>query len=74
MMAITYFTGKVRPEVHSASGRIWVDWVDAANEMAWTRHDSQGQWEPARYEPYSSTEEREYLVRGAIRLKAIQDP
>ena len=74
VMAITYFTGKVRPEVHSASGRIWVDWIDAAGEMAWTRHDSQGQWEPARYEPNSSAQEREYLVRGAIRLKAIQDP
>lgn len=72
VVAITHNGDEVRPEVHSHSGRIWVDWIDSDAEMGWTRKDLQGQWEPLQYEPYLSIEERDYLVRGGIRMQAIE--
>ena len=72
IVAVTTHAGNVRPEVHSQAGRIWIDWIDASDEMAWTRKDSQGQWEPLRYETFESVEQREFHVRGAIRMQAIQ--
>lgn len=71
---ISYFTDKNWPEIHSASGRLWIDWVDSAGAVAWTRQNPQGQWEPVEYEPYSSAEELWFRIRGGIRLQVIQGP
>ena len=72
VIAITNYSEEVWPEVHSHAGRTWIDWIDASDEMAWTRKDLQGQWEPTRYETFTSREERDFLVRGAVRMKAIE--
>ncbi len=77
VVAMTDNLGNVTPQVHSHAGHLWVDWVDAetsggSGEIAWTRLNSQGQWESIHYEPFASCEERNYLTRGAARLKAIQ--
>jgi len=77
VVAMTSFPGNNRPQVHSHGGKLWVDWIDAetsgnSGELAWTRLDAQGQWEPIEYQPYGSAEEREFLVRGAARMLAIQ--
>ena len=76
IVALTNNLGEVRPQIHSQSGRVWIDWVDAetsgSGEVAWTRLDAQGQWEPLRYEPFASVEQRDYLVRGGVRMKALQ--
>jgi hypothetical protein len=72
IVAITSYTGEARPEVHSHLGRLWVDWIDSASELAWTRLDAQGHWESLRYETFASVEEREYFVRGAARSKATE--
>ena len=77
VVAMTSFPGNNRPQVHSHGGKLWVDWIDAetsgnAGELAWTRLDAQGQWEPIGYQSYGNTEEREFLVRGAARMLAIQ--
>lgn len=74
IVAVTNNTGPVRPEIHSANDRLWLDWIDADGEMAWTRLDSQGQWEPTQYEPFSTVEQRELFVRGTIRFKAAFGP
>jgi hypothetical protein len=72
VVAITSFDGENRPRVHSHRGRMWVDWIDAEDEAAWIRKDLQGQWEPVRYESYTGPEEREFHVRGAIRMQAAE--
>ena len=77
VVAMTDNMGDVRPQVHSHAGRLWVDWIDAetnwgVGEMAWTRLSSSGHWEPIQYEPFGDREQRDYLTRGAARLKAIQ--
>ncbi len=77
IVAMTNNLGEVRPQVHSHAGHLWVDWVDTettgnSGELAWTRINAQGQWEPTRYEPFANREERDYRVRGGVRLQAIQ--
>jgi hypothetical protein len=77
VVAMTNNLGAVRPEVHSHAGHIWVDWIDAettggSGEAAWTRLDAQGHWEPIHYEPFVDWEQRDYFVRGAARMQAIQ--
>ena len=76
VVAITNNLGEVRPEVHSHAGKLWVDWVDyedgtGGGELAWTRLNASGQWEPIRFEPFSTYEQRDHLVRGGARMKAI---
>ncbi len=74
VIAVTNNADPVWPRVHSHAGRIWVDWIDANGEMAWTRQDGQGHWETVRYEPFSGSIDREFLVRAAIRVRAVQEP
>jgi hypothetical protein len=74
---MTSYAGEVRPQAHAHGGRLWVDWIDAetsghSGELAWTRLDSAGLWEPISYQPYTGVAEREYLVRGGARMLAIQ--
>jgi hypothetical protein len=77
IVAMTSNPGAVRPQVHSHSGHLWVDWIDSettggSGEIAWTRLDAAGQWEFIRYEPYASYLEREYGVRAGTRSRAIE--
>jgi hypothetical protein len=77
IVAMTNNLGEVRPQVHSHAGHLWIDWVDTettgnAGEIAWTRLNAQGQWEPIHYEPFADREERDYRVRGGVRMQAIQ--
>jgi hypothetical protein len=77
IVAMTNNLGEVRPQVHSHAGHLWVDWVDAettgsSGEIAWTRLNAQGQWEPIRYEPFANREQRDYRTRGGVRMQAIQ--
>jgi hypothetical protein len=70
-IATTWHAGKNRPEVHSAAGVLWIDWIDSGSEIAWIRRDPQtGVWQTIRTEPYASIEERDWLVRGGIRFRA----
>lgn len=77
VVAMTNNPGDVRPQVHSHAGRLWVDWVDSettggSGEIAWTRQSASGQWDPIRYESFANREQRNYLIRGTTRLKAIE--
>jgi len=77
VVAITNNLGDVRPEVHAHAGRLWVDWVDTettggSGEVAWTQLDAQGHWQPIQYAPFGNPEQRDYLVRGGVRMQAIQ--
>ena len=76
VVAMTNNLGTVSPQVHSHAGRLWVDWVDAENrsagELAWTRLDGAGHWEPIHYLSFGTYAEREYFARGTIRMQAIQ--
>jgi hypothetical protein len=77
VVSITNNLGEVRPQVHAHAGRLWVDWVDAettggSGEVAWIRLNAQGHWESIQYETFVSPEQRDYLVRGAVRMQAIQ--
>jgi hypothetical protein len=76
IVAITNNLGSVRPEVHVHAGRLWVDWIDAesngSGEMAWSRLDAQGHWEPLHYDAFATLEQRDWIVRGGVRLQAIE--
>jgi hypothetical protein len=69
-VAVTLHAGPNWPEVHSALGRMWVDWVDAGGEMAWIRQPAPGQWEAVDLVPFANNEERDYHVRGRIAVLA----
>jgi hypothetical protein len=77
VIAMTNNLGDVYPQVHSHAGRLWVDWVDAetsegSGEIAWTRMNAQGQWEPIHFDAFASYVEREYKVRSGVRVEVIQ--
>jgi hypothetical protein len=69
-VAVTQHAGPNWPEVHSAGGRMWVDWIDAGGEMAWIRQPAAGQWESVELVPFAGNEERDYHVRGRIAVLA----
>lgn len=77
VIAVTNNDAEVFPEVHSHSGRFWVDWIDAhgatefQGEIAWLRLGTDGQWETARYESFPDRLQRDLLLRRAIQLKAL---
>ena len=77
VVAVTENLGDVEPQVHSHSGHLWVDWVDAqttggSGEIAWTRLTAAGQWEVIRYAPFANIGERNFITRGGTRMQAIQ--
>lgn len=73
IVATSQHAGDVRAEVHAHAGRLWIDWIDADGEMAWTRFDPAGPgWEPVSVEPFTGIEDLEYHVRGAVRAQALQ--
>jgi len=61
-----------RPRVHSVRGRLWVEWIDSEGEMTWTSRVIPDPWSTIEPEPFSSIEERDYHVRGAIRSLALE--
>jgi hypothetical protein len=61
-----------RPQVHSAAGVVWVEWIDIAGQMAWTRQDSSGSWDPIDSEPFATPEERDYEVPATIKAEALE--
>lgn len=73
IVATTNHDAPLWPRAHSHSGRMWVDWIDSSTSFAWTRLGAGG-WEPLRYEPYADVEERDFLVREAIRIRVVRDP
>ena len=73
-VATTSNEGPVRPEIHAVSGRLWVEWVDAPGEIAWTTEESGGGFGPLRFESFESAMEREIFVRAKIRHEATAGP
>lgn len=63
-------SGPSRPQIHSRQGRVWAEWIDGEDAMSWTREAGSGGWAPLDAEPYASPEERDYFVRGRIRVLA----
>ena len=77
VVATTNNLGNASPQVHSHWGRLWVDWIDqeltdGSGEIAWIRQDAEGQWEVIHYDSFANHEQREYLVRGGVRIEVIQ--
>ncbi len=72
VLAITHNADPIWPQIHSRNGRLWVDWIDAPGQMVWTRKDDGGAWMPIQPEPYGSTLQREFFVRGTIQYLASQ--
>lgn len=71
VVAATSHAEPNRPQVHGAGAVLWVDWIDAEGEMTWTRRLVPGPWDPIEIESFSTTEEREYHVRGEIEGLAL---
>lgn len=75
VVATTANPGAVRPEAHSLSGVLWVDWVDfepypGSGELAWSRMDAEGDFLPPSYVAFDGFESK-WLARPGIRLLAI---
>jgi hypothetical protein len=71
-LTITQFSGPAWPQIHSQGGVVWVDWIDAEGEACWLRKISSAPWDPEQIESFSGPEERDFHVRGEIRLVATQ--
>ena len=75
-VALSSHEGPLWPQVHSAGGTLWIDWIDFTSgdpfigEMAWTKALDSGNWDAVRYEPFYGEEELEYRVRGWIGTQA----
>ena len=70
VVAVSSFVGDLAPRMHCTASRVWIDWADADHEVAWTRLDPQGAWEPMRYEPYATLPHQEFQVRPGLRQAA----
>ncbi len=73
-VATTSNEGPVLPDVQSEGGRLWVEWTDAPDEVAWTLEEDGGSFGPIRHESFGSAMEREIFVRGTIRHRATTEP
>jgi len=71
VIATTNHDDPNRPQVHGCGDVLWVDWIDADGEMTWTRRQQPGPWEPIEVEAFSTTEDRDFHVRGAIEGQAL---
>jgi hypothetical protein len=73
VVATTSHDGPNRPQVHSANGMIWIEWIEAEGEMRWTRRQLPDPWDPLELEPFVTAEQRDYHVRGAIKGRVLQE-
>lgn len=71
ILATTEYPGDNWPQLHSAGGRLWFDWVDSSCEAGWRLQIAPGSWEPVETQGYATTEERDYHVRGEIRQQVL---
>jgi len=71
VIAVSNHGVELWPQVHSHSGKLWLEWIDAGDEMAWIQLQSGGGWSLPQYEVFLNTVQLEFFVRGTIRLKAI---
>lgn len=69
-LATTYHGDPNRPKLHSGLGKLWVEWIDAAGEMAWSRQESVG-WSALDMEPFGSVEDREFNARTRVRMTIL---
>lgn len=58
------------PQIHGHQDKLWLEWIDDDDEMAWRRLETGG-WSVPQYETFQSAEELEFFVRGSIRSQAI---
>ena len=72
ILATTQHAASNWPGVHTAGDRMWVDWIDADNEVAWTRQATDGSWDPIEVEYFATPEQRDFHVRGLVRHLALQ--
>lgn len=70
-LEITHGSDPNRPKLHSAGeSSLWVDWVDSANDVAWSAWHHVTGWGPTQVEPYSNDEDRDFHVRQRIERMA----
>jgi len=72
ILATTHHPDENRPQVHAGDGRLWVEWIDASADMAWTRRQLAGDWDSVQIEFFETPEQREFHIRGRIRALALQ--
>jgi hypothetical protein len=72
IIATTQHAGANWPRIHSLDGRLWIDWIDAEGDMAWTRRLTAGSWESIQTEYFESVEQRDFHVRGQIRIRVLE--
>ncbi len=71
MLAITQHAGANWAQIHSSSSLLWAEWIDADQEMSWTRQEPGASWDPILIEPFVDSEERDFHVRGEIQHQAL---
>ncbi len=63
--------GDIDVQVHARGGHLWVDWVDAAGQLAWSEWDAAaGAWGEVRHEAYSWDSEVETEPIARVRARA----
>jgi len=55
-IASTDFSGELDVQIQTASGHLWVTWVDSASEVGWSEYDPvSGTWDSPDYEDYTGS-------------------
>lgn len=67
----SFYTNDNWPQVHSANGRMWVEWIEDEDQMVWTVRQLSGSWDPLSTVYFSTVEERDYFTRGTIKGLAL---
>jgi hypothetical protein len=72
VIAVSSADDPLRPEIHSRSGQLWIDWIDAPGQVLWLRREASGSWTPIGSVGYTNQLERDFFARGSVRVLAVQ--
>lgn len=72
VLAVSWAEQPLHPEIHSRSGQLWIDWIDAPGQVLWLRRELPGSWTTIGNVPYTTELERDYFARGTVRVLAVE--
>jgi len=71
IISTTQHAGANRPIIHAAPGRMWIEWIDSATEMAWTRRVPAAGWATVDMIEFQNAMEL-FRATGRVRQLALE--
>lgn len=69
-IAVTQFGAENWPRIHAKRGRLWVDWIDASGELAWSRRITGG-WSAVEVEAFTDLGDLLFRARGRVAAEVL---